>query len=125
MDGFQNLSPDELNALMEGFEAEAEKQRAAQDMQQGRALQMKGLTTRSQQPGNRAFGKQLLEGFIPAAMGGYWEYRGRQAEKASNEKAQAASRAMMEVMRRGQMFGSGQSEQQAAPAMGGFRFPWE
>ena len=89
-----NLSREEIEALLAGFEAETQSQQAQQKMQASRR------NTALQQPISRGFGKAFLGAFAPAAAGGYEYGQGEQMQKSTDARRKKASQTMVDALMR-------------------------
>jgi hypothetical protein len=89
-----NLSPEELQALLAGFDAETEAQQAQQKMRDSRR------NTALQQPISRGFGKAFLGAFAPAAAGGSEYGQGQQMQNQADAQRKKSSQTMIDAIMR-------------------------
>ena len=89
-----NLTPEELQALLSGFEAETKAAEARQRITRGQN------NMQYRMPRNRSFGKAFLENFSPAAVGSFDNYQGQQLQKESNDAKKKASQVMVDALMR-------------------------
>jgi hypothetical protein len=111
---FDNLSKEEIEALLAGFEAETEAMQAKQKMESARR------NTGLQQPISRGFGKAFLGAFAPAAAGGYENGQGLAMQKSADSKRKAASQTMVDAIMR--LRNETPREQQVSPKPQPFDF---